>query len=268
MGARGVSQGMERKFLQCVLPAMLVAMSLAAGPAQGEQAYVKLRIDGQPVKWAAPAAKPSGVTTLTWALADDRSELRTEGAINCGLVTGSEKLLAASRLQRDALQAAAERAFARWQSAAALVIQQAPSAEDADIVIGAQGEPMGYAYTNLVLAEDTQGTHRAIKRATICLNPEKRWKIGFNGDLTEFDLEHTLAHEIGHAIGLDHPGPRGHLMSFRYSETIAGLSAGDREGAAALYGPPTAPNPAFAIVITTTAAMSTVARTLIEQDPR
>ncbi len=43
-------------------------------------------------------------------------------------------------------------------------------------------------------------------------------------------------HEIGHAIGLDHPTGRGHIMSFRYSEKLDGLSGGDIAGAAYVYG--------------------------------
>jgi hypothetical protein len=44
-------------------------------------------------------------------------------------------------------------------------------------------------------------------------------------------------HEIGHAIGLDHPGIPEALMDFRYREAFSSLQAGDRAGAKALYGP-------------------------------
>ena len=76
-----------------------------------------------------------------------------------------------------------------------------------------------------------------IGRSLICLNPRQPWKIGFDGDLKVYDLRYTLAHEIGHAIGLDHPSPSGQLMSYRYDEGQPGLQPGDIKGAALLYGP-------------------------------
>jgi hypothetical protein len=78
----------------------------------------------------------------------------------------------------------------------------------------------------------------AIRQALICLNPEERWKIGFDGDLKTYDLKFTFTHEIGHAIGLDHPGPTGALMGFRYDERSATLESGDIAAARKLYGPP------------------------------
>ena len=46
-----------------------------------------------------------------------------------------------------------------------------------------------------------------------------------------------IAHEIGHAIGLDHPGPTGALMGYSNQGDIDRLMPGDVEGAVALYGP-------------------------------
>ena len=46
-----------------------------------------------------------------------------------------------------------------------------------------------------------------------------------------------LAHEIGHVIGLDHPGPTGALMGYRDQGDVDRLMAGDIAGSVALYGP-------------------------------
>ena len=111
-----------------------------------------------------------------------------------------------------------------------------PTPRRADILIGAQAEPIGRAFTNVALKAGDAGK-KVIGRSLICLNPRQPWKIGFDGDLKVYDLRYTLAHEIGHAIGLDHPSPSGQLMSYRYDEGQPGLRPGDIKGAALLYGP-------------------------------
>ena len=60
------------------------------------------------------------------------------------------------------------------------------------------------------------------------------WKIGFAG--TGFDIFQVAAHEIGHAIGLDHTGVAGSLMNAFYSEAFAGPQADDIAGAVFIYG--------------------------------
>ena len=77
-----------------------------------------------------------------------------------------------------------------------------------------------------------------LTRATICFNPEAAWSTG-TGPLREgqLDLGTVLAHEIGHAIGLDHPGATGALMGYSNQGSIDHLMPGDIAGAVALYGP-------------------------------
>jgi predicted Zn-dependent protease len=87
-----------------------------------------------------------------------------------------------------------------------------------------------------VLAPPVPGIrHRHIGTAQICLDPEKRGNIGFDGSLAVYDVAHTIAHEIGHALGLDHAIARDQVMSFRYHEWVAGLGPGDFDGAVAIY---------------------------------
>jgi len=60
------------------------------------------------------------------------------------------------------------------------------------------------------------------------------WKIGFGG--AGFDVFTVLAHEIGHAIGLNHTGVSNSLMNATYSEAVYGPQADDIAGAQFLYG--------------------------------
>lgn len=68
------------------------------------------------------------------------------------------------------------------------------------------------------------------------------WKIGFGG--TGFDIFQVAAHEIGHAIGLDHTGVANSLMNPSYTENFRGLQADDIAGAQYLYGVSQVPVPA------------------------
>src|SRR4029078_6182011 len=106
----------------------------------------------------------------------------------------------------------------------------------AGIVIGAQAVPVGRAFTNVEL-KPGNNDKKVIGRPLLCLNPKQPWKIGFDGRLGVYDLRYTIAHEIGHAIGLDHPSAAGQLMSYRYDEKQTGLQPGDIKGAVLLYVP-------------------------------
>ena len=128
-------------------------------------------------------------------------------------------------------------AFAMWERAANISFQAVEHPAVADILIGAQAEPKGRAFTEVIYDRksvaaalpagalsppDTRampGAIRRIDKALICLNPDKSWKVGFGGDVEVYDLRYTVAHEIGHIIGARHdlsldtimtPFPYGH----------------------------------------------------------
>ena len=61
------------------------------------------------------------------------------------------------------------------------------------------------------------------------------WKIGFGGP--GFDVFQVMAHEIGHAIGLDHTLVPSSLMNAFYDETFSGPQTDDIAGAVFIYGP-------------------------------
>jgi predicted Zn-dependent protease len=182
---------------------------------------------------------------LTYAVAT--AAFHTDDAINCADVAPVDRLLAANRLKRADFDAEVDAAFSAWAAVADVSFVRVTEPAVADIVIGAEGVPSGRAFTNVATdrgspspswqaARLVSAVPDAITRAMICLNPDQPWKIGFDGNLAVYDVRYALMHEIGHAIGLDHPDAPNTVMDYRYTEKFSGLQPGDIAGAAALYG--------------------------------
>jgi Matrixin len=210
-----------------------------------------LDLEHQSVKWQSP--RFGEAARVTYAFITKATD--TPGARNCAKMLPPERAYQPSHISAPAFRHEVAAAFHIWESVANLTFREAANPEAADILIGAQAEPVGRAFTNVALKPAGDG-HKVIGHALICLNPSQPWKIGFDGNLDVYDLRYTIAHEIGHAIGLDHPSAAGELMSYRYDERHAGLQPGDIKGVTLLYGPrpgatqlaatgaaPTAPGP-------------------------
>ena len=232
----------------------------------GRAAYKLLKLSGQIVKWGAPQL--GAPARITYAYAD--GPITDPSARNCKSMDRLDAAALRSGLSVADMTAAAEAAFRLWEKAGGVVFEKADAVDGADIVIGAQIVPRGYAYTNVHKATDVPRTVSrennserglgsddpeagiptgersaqvaSISRSAICLNPERTWKLGHDGNLKVYDLVFTFAHEIGHAIGLDHPGRKEEVMYFKYSENFEGLQAGDIAGIVRLYGPPISSN--------------------------
>jgi hypothetical protein len=230
-----------------IVAALAAALAFGERPAAaagGLTDYRLLVLNGQRAKWGASTLGTGA--TVTYAVAS--APLHTDGAINCADIAPVDRLLAANRLRRSDFDREVDAAFAAWAAVANIVFTPAADPARADIVIGAGSVGRGRAFTNVATvrplhsipagaqayAVSTQpGT---IARSLICLNPEQPWKIGFNGNLNVYDIRYALMHEIGHAIGLDHPDGENTVMDFRYTEAFSTLQPGDVAGAAALYG--------------------------------
>lgn len=194
-----------------------------------------LDLENQSVKWESPRFGESAVVTYAFAT----GPVATPGARNCARMLPPARAYAPSHIDESRFRSEVGAAFRMWEKVANISFREVADVASAGILIGAQAEPVGRAFTNVALKPGPDGKpdgKKIIARSLICLNPTQPWKIGFDGRLDVYDLRYTIAHEIGHAIGLDHPGAAGQLMSYRYDERQGGLQTGDIQGAALLYG--------------------------------
>jgi hypothetical protein len=218
----------------------------AAGEPQTFLGFRLLDLENQSVKWQSPRWGEAAAVTYAFAT----GPTTTKGARNCAKLLPPNVAYAPSHISAGAFRREVAAAFRMWETAANITFREIGDPKHANIVIGAQGEPVGRAFTNVELKPAGADGRKVIARSMICLNPRQPWKIGFDGNLDVYDLRYTLAHEIGHAIGLDHPSAAGELMSYRYDEKQSGLQPGDIKGAALLYGAP-AGAPRFASDVAT-----------------
>jgi hypothetical protein len=229
-----------------------------------------LRVDGQPVKWA--PAEPGLATIITYATLKRPFTLpvsnETLSPDNCGDLRAFDEIVETST---SLTAAAAKRelisAFASWEKVAGITFIEMDDTEHANIIVGAIVTSNGPAFANLTLeaGHRSQPTVKAfgigggnlavsadsgaqfeavatIKQAYVCLNPQQSWKVGFDSNLSTFDLRHVFMHEIGHAIGLDHPGSSGAIMGYRYNEQVRELQPTDIAAARLHYGAARAEN--------------------------
>jgi hypothetical protein len=171
---------------------------------------------------------------VTWGFAT--ADAAFPDAINCRRLAPMADLAPAWTGDAGRLGRIAAEAFAMWSREADIRFRPARDGEAPDILIGAQGVPDHVAFANVWHAAPSGGI-APLTRATVCLNPEQAWSAGPGpAPAGALDLETVLAHEIGHAIGLDHPGARGSLMGYTNQGSIDHLMPGDIAGAVALYG--------------------------------
>jgi hypothetical protein len=210
--------------------------------AAGETPSFKiLKLEGNAVQWRGAEANQGKM--VTYAVVEQDTAF--ERARNCRRMTRLDGLMSASQIPPATARAEIAAAFAMWEAVANIRFREAASPAQADILIGAQLDPVGWAFADVFYDASSREPVKPISRSLICLNPVRGWKVGFDGDLQRYDIRYTLAHEIGHAIGLDHPAGAGQIMGYRYEEAFRELQPGDIAGATQLYGK-RGPEPAVA----------------------
>ena len=137
-------------------------------------------------------------------------------------------------------EAAIASAFAAWSSVANITFMEVADGGEAFNAAGTSGDIRigGHVFDGAggTLAH---GFYPPVNGSTaagdIHFDIAETWDIGFAG--SGFDLFQVMAHEIGHAIGLDHTLVPSSLMNAFYDETFSGPQTDDIAGAVFIYGP-------------------------------
>ena len=216
----------------------IATICLATTVAGAGDGYRLLEMDGHDVKWGNPQLGAGAA--LTYAVVTGPTT--SSGINNCRAISGIGGLLTHSGLTRTAFDGELAAAFDMWERAANIRFTPAKNVDSADVLISAEAVNDGVAYADVAPAPSDGRAVSRIKKGIVCLNPDIPWTASSSlapaNSLKTYRLRYVLAHEIGHALGLDHPGPNGELMSFEYSAGVTGLQPGDIAGIVTLYGPP------------------------------
>ncbi|MGE3993464.1 matrixin family metalloprotease [Pseudorhodoplanes sp.] len=195
-----------------------------------EPQYVWLRLGGQLVRWEARGGLKPGVVTYGFV----QSRMAFGSAHNCKAMDPLDGIAASMNKPLSIVEQEIVKGIKQWEMATPLRFEQAKDWTKAQILIGARPKSSGSGFAD-VFPSHARGPIAGIQRSLICFDAGHRWKIGFDGNMTSYDIRYVAMHEAGHAIGLDHPGSSGEVMSYKYQETFRSLQPGDVRGAKSLY---------------------------------
>lgn len=210
----------HRKVATLVLALGLLAAQPAASFVLGPTA---------PGKWGPPVFGTGAVVTYSFMATG--TSCAAEGA-GCTITALADFLPAG-------FGAAIDAAFDAWSAVADLTFVQVPDAGEPFNAAGASGDIRigGHAFDGPggTLAHGFFPPANGLTAAgDIHFDIAELWKIGFGGP--GFDIFQVFAHELGHALGLDHTAVPASLMNPFYTEAFSGPQADDIAGMQFIYG--------------------------------
>lgn len=214
-----------------------IFVSTVLGAVTGHaQDYSLLRLEGRPVRWQQAPENARAVLELSYAFL--REPATVPGARNCKSMIAIDATTETLGVSFPRFQQEVDAAFHIWARVLDIRFRKSGDPARADILIGSQATPRGIAFADVRVDTSQPGEFATISGASICLNPNASWAMERDGSAETFTLRYVIAHEIGHTLGLDHPGRTGQLMAFAYQEDMTDLTEGDIAGIAGIYGTP------------------------------
>ncbi len=183
-----------------------------------------------PGKWGSPTMGTGA--TVTWSLMSTGT--------SCGIEFAGCVITSLADFMPTGFLSAIESAFAAWSAVADInfvMVADDGAAFNAPTTSG-NIRLGGHAFDGAsgVLAHGYYPPNNGNSAAgDIHFDIAENWSLGFAGP--GFDIFQVMAHELGHAIGLDHTGVPGSLMNPYYTEAFSGPQADDIAGARFIYGP-------------------------------
>ncbi len=184
-----------------------------------------------PGKWGPPVMGTGA--TVTWSLMGTGTSCAAEFA-GCTITSFADFMPAGYLTQ-------VSNAFAAWSAVANITFVQVADDGAAFNAATASGDIRlgGHTFDGAsgILAHGFYPPVNGNSAAgDIHFDIDETWALSFADP--GFSIFQVLAHEIGHAIGLDHTGVPSSLMNPFYSEAFTGPQADDIAGAQFIYGPP------------------------------
>ena len=184
-----------------------------------------------PGKWGPPVMGTGA--TVTWSLMGTGTSCAAEFA-GC-TITSFDDFMPLGYLNQ------VTKAFAAWSAVANITFVKVPDdgaafnadTDSGDIRLGGHTFDGAFGILAHGFYPPVNGNSAA---GDIHFDIDETWALSFADP--GFSIFQVLAHEIGHAIGLDHTGVPSSLMNPFYSEAFTGPQADDIAGAQFIYGPP------------------------------